>query len=143
MVLAPSPVPFSFDFATICLLPLCWHNRRRVDGKQLLFFSLLIVWFILFFHILFSLLLRNNSSISTRCHVSLKARLKHAKYNFSNSLSMSVMASGRRESDAPQILETPDLLQTLELHKSDVNWCAFDGNTLATCSADKTVRLWR
>ncbi|XP_029844272.2 WD repeat, SAM and U-box domain-containing protein 1 [Ixodes scapularis] len=34
------------------------------------------------------------------------------------------------------------LRQTLELHTGDVNGCDFSGTTLATCSNDKTVRIW-
>ncbi|XP_077562155.1 WD repeat, SAM and U-box domain-containing protein 1-like [Haemaphysalis longicornis] len=34
------------------------------------------------------------------------------------------------------------LRQTLESHAGDVTGCDFSGNTLATCSNDKTVRLW-
>lgn len=41
------------------------------------------------------------------------------------------------------MLTEPSLVQTLVQHKSDVNWCVFKGKSMATCSADKTVRLWR
>lgn len=34
------------------------------------------------------------------------------------------------------------LKQTLELHTGDVTGCDFSGTTLATCSNDKTVRVW-
>lgn len=34
------------------------------------------------------------------------------------------------------------LRQTLESHGGDVTGCDFSGNSLATCSNDKTVRLW-
>ncbi|XP_013399148.1 WD repeat, SAM and U-box domain-containing protein 1 [Lingula anatina] len=35
-----------------------------------------------------------------------------------------------------------NLIHTISLHQSDVNWVAYSGKTLATCSGDKTVRLW-
>ncbi|XP_006818917.1 WD repeat, SAM and U-box domain-containing protein 1-like, partial [Saccoglossus kowalevskii] len=34
------------------------------------------------------------------------------------------------------------LVHTIDVHKSDVNWCSFSTKYLATCSGDKTVRLW-
>lgn len=33
-------------------------------------------------------------------------------------------------------------IQILTTHSKDVNCCTFSGNLLATCSGDKTVRLW-
>ncbi|XP_077562157.1 WD repeat, SAM and U-box domain-containing protein 1-like isoform X2 [Haemaphysalis longicornis] len=35
-----------------------------------------------------------------------------------------------------------EVQQTLEAHAGDVTACAFSNDTLATCSNDKTVRLW-
>ncbi|CAJ1049509.1 WD repeat%2C SAM and U-box domain-containing protein 1 isoform X2 [Xyrichtys novacula] len=34
------------------------------------------------------------------------------------------------------------LICTLQDHRDDVNWCAFSGNLLATCSGDKTLRVY-
>ncbi|KAK2853859.1 hypothetical protein Q5P01_006520 [Channa striata] len=34
------------------------------------------------------------------------------------------------------------LICTLQNHRDDVNWCAFSGKLLATCSGDKTVRIY-
>ncbi|XP_054627853.1 WD repeat, SAM and U-box domain-containing protein 1 isoform X1 [Dunckerocampus dactyliophorus] len=34
------------------------------------------------------------------------------------------------------------LICTLQDHRDDVNWCAFSAQLLATCSGDKTVRLY-
>ncbi|XP_068435516.1 WD repeat, SAM and U-box domain-containing protein 1 isoform X2 [Clinocottus analis] len=34
------------------------------------------------------------------------------------------------------------LICTLQDHRDDVNWCAFSGNLLATCSGDKTLRMY-
>lgn len=34
------------------------------------------------------------------------------------------------------------LVCTLNDHLGDVNWCAFSGNLLATCSGDKTIRVY-
>ncbi|XP_030637031.1 WD repeat, SAM and U-box domain-containing protein 1 [Chanos chanos] len=34
------------------------------------------------------------------------------------------------------------LICTLQDHRDDVNWCAFSGTLLATCSADKTIRVY-
>ncbi|XP_008283022.1 WD repeat, SAM and U-box domain-containing protein 1 isoform X2 [Stegastes partitus] len=34
------------------------------------------------------------------------------------------------------------LVCTLQHHQDDVNWCAFSGKLLATCSGDKTLRIY-
>ncbi|XP_035248761.1 WD repeat, SAM and U-box domain-containing protein 1-like isoform X1 [Anguilla anguilla] len=34
------------------------------------------------------------------------------------------------------------LICTLQHHTADVNWCAFSRNLLATCSSDKTIRIF-
>lgn len=34
------------------------------------------------------------------------------------------------------------LICTLQDHRDDVNWCAFSANLLATCSVDKTIRVY-
>ncbi|XP_026234216.1 WD repeat, SAM and U-box domain-containing protein 1 isoform X1 [Anabas testudineus] len=34
------------------------------------------------------------------------------------------------------------LICTLQDHRDDVNWCAFSGKLLATCSGDKTLRIY-
>ncbi|TMS13203.1 WD repeat, SAM and U-box domain-containing protein 1 [Larimichthys crocea] len=34
------------------------------------------------------------------------------------------------------------LICTLQDHRDDVNWCAFSGKLLATCSGDKTLRVY-
>ncbi|XP_049899644.1 WD repeat, SAM and U-box domain-containing protein 1 isoform X3 [Epinephelus moara] len=34
------------------------------------------------------------------------------------------------------------LICTLQAHRDDVNWCAFSGTLLATCSGDKTLRIY-
>ncbi|XP_076852475.1 WD repeat, SAM and U-box domain-containing protein 1 [Brachyhypopomus gauderio] len=34
------------------------------------------------------------------------------------------------------------LVCTLQNHRDDVNWCTFSGSLLATCSADKTIRVY-
>lgn len=34
------------------------------------------------------------------------------------------------------------LICTLQDHQDDVNWCAFSGKLLATCSGDKTLRIY-
>lgn len=34
------------------------------------------------------------------------------------------------------------LVCTLQHHQDDVNWCAFSGQLLATCSGDKTLRIY-
>ncbi|KAM3877494.1 WD repeat, SAM and U-box domain-containing protein 1 [Diretmus argenteus] len=34
------------------------------------------------------------------------------------------------------------LICTLQDHRDDVNWCAFSGTLLATCSGDKTIRVY-
>ncbi|XP_055363502.1 WD repeat, SAM and U-box domain-containing protein 1 isoform X2 [Betta splendens] len=34
------------------------------------------------------------------------------------------------------------LICTLQHHRDDVNWCAFSGKLLATCSGDKTLRVY-
>ncbi|XP_049450672.1 WD repeat, SAM and U-box domain-containing protein 1 isoform X4 [Epinephelus fuscoguttatus] len=34
------------------------------------------------------------------------------------------------------------LICTLQAHRDDVNWCAFSGMLLATCSGDKTLRIY-
>ncbi|XP_070696971.1 WD repeat, SAM and U-box domain-containing protein 1 isoform X2 [Pempheris klunzingeri] len=40
---------------------------------------------------------------------------------------------------APQMTS---LICTLQDHRDDVNWCAFSGELLATCSGDKTLRIY-
>uniref|UniRef100_A0A8C5H6W6 WD repeat, SAM and U-box domain-containing protein 1 n=1 Tax=Gouania willdenowi TaxID=441366 RepID=A0A8C5H6W6_GOUWI len=37
---------------------------------------------------------------------------------------------------------TKQLLCTLQHHQDDVNWCAFSAKLLATCSGDKTLRIY-
>uniref|UniRef100_A0A3B4HDC4 Uncharacterized protein n=1 Tax=Pundamilia nyererei TaxID=303518 RepID=A0A3B4HDC4_9CICH len=34
------------------------------------------------------------------------------------------------------------LICTLQHHQDDVNWCAFSAKLLATCSGDKTLRIY-
>lgn len=34
------------------------------------------------------------------------------------------------------------LICTLNDHLDDINWCAFSGSLLATCSGDKTIRIY-
>ncbi|MCX5647356.1 MAG: hypothetical protein NTZ17_22145 [Phycisphaerae bacterium] len=57
------------------------------------------------------------------------------------------MAEGKRSEDEANRLELPPgvkLLRTLEGHRDEVNSGAFDpmGQTLASGSDDKTVKLW-
>ncbi|KAI3377511.1 hypothetical protein L3Q82_008684, partial [Scortum barcoo] len=39
-------------------------------------------------------------------------------------------------------LQMTSLICTLQDHRDDVNWCAFSGKLLATCSGDKTLRIY-
>lgn len=41
-----------------------------------------------------------------------------------------------------QSTQMTSLICTLQDHRDDVNWCAFSGQLLATCSGDKTLRIY-
>ncbi|XP_017537839.1 WD repeat, SAM and U-box domain-containing protein 1 isoform X1 [Pygocentrus nattereri] len=40
------------------------------------------------------------------------------------------------------LLKMVSLICTLQSHRDDVNWCTFSSSLLATCSADKTIRVY-
>lgn len=44
--------------------------------------------------------------------------------------------------DKPKPTQMTSLICTLQDHQDDVNWCAFSGQLLATCSGDKTLRIY-
>lgn len=44
--------------------------------------------------------------------------------------------------DNPKFTQMTSLICTLRDHQDDINWCAFSGRLLATCSGDKTLRVY-